>query len=104
MRSYKSMRWLHGCINSTMTAVMDTFTTPEAQEQENSSLHSLDTECASSLSCTLTLVKKLLLELSNQSELVIDFSSLKTCLNPSGIENTPQEQVTALAYYYHSLT
>ena len=75
---------------------MSTFTTPEAQEQEISSLHSLDTECAvpaSNLSCTLTLAKKLHLELSNQSELVIDFSSLKTCLNPSGIENTSLEQV-----------
>jgi dihydrodipicolinate reductase len=32
-------------------------------------------------------VKELLKKLNEQSDLVIDFSSLKTCLNPLGIED-----------------
>lgn len=38
------------------------------------------------------LVKGLLANLNKQSDLVIDFSSLKTCLNPLGIENTESEE------------
>lgn len=40
------------------------------------------------------MVKTLIAKLSEQYDLVIDFSSLKTCLNPLGIEDThSQEQV-----------
>ena len=40
---------------------------------------------------------KLFTDLSKQSDIVIDFSSLKTCLNPMGIEESDkQEQVNRL--------
>lgn len=38
------------------------------------------------------IVKRILTDLNKQSDLVIDFSSLKTCLNPLGIEES-EEQV-----------
>ena len=41
-----------------------------------------------------TIAKTLVTKLNKQSDLVIDFSSLKTCLNPLGIEDTKtQKQV-----------
>ena len=39
-----------------------------------------------------SLVKRLLEELNKQPDLVIDFSSLKTCLNPLGIEDAQSEE------------
>ena len=36
------------------------------------------------------LLQKLLSSLENQTELMIDFTSLKTCLNPMGIEETQE--------------
>ena len=48
--------------------------------------------------CESTLSKLLLKDLSEQSDIVIDFSSLKTCLNPKGIEEEEIE-VAMLCYY-----
>lgn len=44
------------------------------------------------LQCENTMVKKLLTDLSKQTDIVIDFSSLKTCLNPMGIEDLNEQQ------------
>ncbi len=44
------------------------------------------------LECKNAMVEKLLTDLSKQSDIVIDFSSLKTCLNPMGIEESSEQK------------
>lgn len=41
---------------------------------------------------TQVLVQKLLANLESQSDIIIDFTSLKACLNPMGLGDSEQEQ------------
>ena len=44
------------------------------------------------LECESGVEKKLLIDLKKQTDIVLDFSSLKNCLNPMGIEEQLDKQ------------
>ena len=46
------------------------------------------------------MVKNILASLKDQSEIVIDFTSLKTCLNPMGLGDANTEEVGTILYNF----